>query len=88
LRITSDPTIRCFTDAKMKRRLAQINESIERYLRSMDSADRAEPEIAQLKRGRLQEKIEALKEQMARLKEIDTQMRAAKSNTSVTPGSR
>jgi transposase len=77
-----------FTDAKMKRRLAQINESIERYLRSMDSADRAEPEIAQLKRGRLQEKIEALKEQMARLKEIDTQMRAAKSNTSVTPGSR
>jgi len=56
--------------------------------RSMDSADRAEPEIAQLKRGRLQEKIEALKEQMARPKEIDTQMRAAKSNTSVTPGSR
>jgi hypothetical protein len=77
-----------FTDAKMKRRLAQINESIERYLRSMDSADGAEPEIAQFKRGRLQEKIEALKEQMARLKEIDTQMRAAKSNTSVTPGSR
>jgi transposase len=66
-----------FTDAKMKRRMAQVNESIERYLRSMDSADRAEPEIAQLKRGRLQEKIQALKEQMAKLKEIDTQMRAA-----------
>jgi transposase len=66
-----------FTDAKMKRRMAQVNESIERYLRSMDSADRAEPEIAELKKGRLQEKIEALKEQMAKLKEIDTQMRAA-----------
>jgi transposase len=66
-----------FTDAKMKRRMAQVNESIERYLRSMDSADRAEPEIAELKKGRLQEKIEALKEQMARLKEIDAQMRAA-----------
>jgi hypothetical protein len=38
-----------FTDAKMKRRMAQVNESIERYLRSMDSADRAEPEIAELK---------------------------------------
>jgi HPt (histidine-containing phosphotransfer) domain-containing protein len=33
----------------MKRRMAQVNESIERYLRSMDSADRAEPEIAELK---------------------------------------
>ena len=33
-----------FTSAKMKRRMAAINESIERYLRSMDTADRAEPE--------------------------------------------
>ena len=52
-----------FTDAKMKRRMAQVNESIERYLRAMDSADRAEPEVAELKKGRLQEKIEALKQQ-------------------------
>jgi transposase len=33
-----------FTPAKMKRRMEQINESIERYLRAMDTADRAEPE--------------------------------------------
>src|SRR6202051_4826544 len=32
-----------FTAAKMKRRMAAINESIERYLRSMDTADPAEP---------------------------------------------
>jgi hypothetical protein len=40
----------------MKRRMAQVNESIERYLRAMDTADRAEPEVADLKQGRLQDK--------------------------------
>ena len=63
-----------FTAAKMKRRMASINESIERYLRSMDTADRAQPEVAALKKGRLQEKIEALKQQMEKLKAIEAQM--------------
>ena len=66
-----------FTSAKMKRRMATIDESIERYLSSMDTADRAEPEVAALKKGRLQDKIEALKQQMERLKAIDTQMNAS-----------
>jgi transposase len=66
-----------FTAAKMQRRLAAINESIERYLTSMDTADRAEPEVAALKKGRLQEKIEALKQQMQQLKAIETQMNAS-----------
>ena len=65
-----------FTSGKMKRRMAQINESIERYLRAMDTADRAEPEVARLKKGRLQEKIDALKQQMEHLKGLDVQMRA------------
>jgi transposase len=66
-----------FTSAKMKRRMAAINESIERYLRSMDTADRAEPEVAALKKGRLQEKIDALRQQMQELQAIDKQMNAA-----------
>jgi len=66
-----------FTSAKMKRRMAAINESIERYLSSMDTADRAEPEVAALKKGRLQDKVEALKQQMERLKAIDAQMNAS-----------
>ena len=66
-----------FTSAKMKRRMAAIDESIERYLSSMDTADRAEPEVAALKKGRLQDKIEALKQQMERLKAIETQMNAS-----------
>jgi len=53
-----------------------INESVERYLRAMDTADRAEPEVAGLKKERLQEKIEALKERMKQLEVIDAQMRA------------
>jgi transposase len=66
-----------FTTAKMKRRMAAINESIERYLTSMDTADRAEPEVAALKKGRLQEKIDALKQQMEQLKVIEAQMNAS-----------
>src|SRR6266481_7610193 len=65
-----------FTPAKMKRRMEEINESIERYLRAMDTADRAEPEVGALKKERLQEKIETLKERMEQLKAIDAQMRA------------
>src|SRR5476649_574845 len=63
-----------FTAAKMKRRMEQINQSIERYLTAMDTADRAEPEVAALKKERLQEKIEALKQQMETLKEIDARI--------------
>src|SRR5271169_3516721 len=66
-----------FTAAKMQRRMAAINESIERYLTSMDTADRAEPEVAALKKGRLQDKIDALKRQMEQLKEIEAQMNAS-----------
>src|SRR5437867_9653109 len=36
-----------FTRAKMQRRVAQIEESIERYLTAMDTADRAQPAVAQ-----------------------------------------
>ena len=66
-----------FTPAKMQRRMAQIEESIARYLTDMDTADRAEPEVAELKKGRLQEKIAALKEQMQRLRMLETQMLAS-----------
>jgi transposase len=66
-----------FTPAKMQRRIAQIEQSIARYLAAMDTADRAEPEVAELKQGRLREKIAALKEQMQRLKTYEAQMLAS-----------
>jgi len=66
-----------FTPAKMQRRMAQVEESIARYLADMDTADRAEPEVAELKKGRLQDKIAALKEQMMQLKTLEAQMLAS-----------
>jgi transposase len=66
-----------FTAAKMQRRMAQIEESIARYLVAMDTADRAEPEIAELKKGHLRDKIVALKERMQQLKVIEAQMLAS-----------
>jgi transposase len=64
---------RNFTAAKMKRRMAQIEESVGRYLHQLDSADRQEPSLAQtMKTTRLAEKIERLKEEMARLVALET----------------
>ena len=68
---------RNFTKAKMKRRLQQIDESIERYLGQIASADRQESAIAEPKTWRLEEKIKTLKEEMARLKKLEVRMLAA-----------
>ncbi|MDH3664925.1 MAG: IS1182 family transposase, partial [Alphaproteobacteria bacterium] len=63
---------RNFTSAKMKRRMAQIEESVARYLHQLDSNDRQEPSLARtMKTTRLKEKIERLKEEMGRLEELD-----------------
>jgi transposase len=66
-----------FTRAKMDRRMAQINESVARYLHQLDTADRQEPsEALKAKTSRLKEKIEMLKEQMHRLEVLKVQMLA------------
>jgi transposase len=58
--------------------LAQIEESIARYLHQLDSADRQEPSEAILtKTTRLKEKIARLKQEMGRLESLDAQMREA-----------
>ena len=49
-----------FTPAKMRRRAAEIQKNIARYLTAMDTADRAEPEAVELKKRRLQEQIAVL----------------------------
>ena len=66
-----------FTSAKMQRRMALIEESISGYLAAMDSADRAEPQIAELKKGHLKEKIANLQEQMTKLKAIEQRLLAS-----------
>ena len=67
-----------FTRAKMDRRMAQIEESVARYLQQLDTADRQEPSAAlKTKTSRLKEKIAVLKEQMQRLEILKVQMLAA-----------
>ena len=65
---------RNFTQGKVKARMQQIEQSIDRYLAAMDSADRATPEVAETKAERLKEKIETLKKQMQKLKDIEAQL--------------
>jgi len=66
-----------FTRAKMERRMAQIEESVARYLQQLDTADRQEPsEALKTKTDRLKEKIEKLREQMRRLEILKAQMLA------------
>jgi transposase len=67
---------RNFAHAKMARRMAQIEESVGRYLRQLDSADRQEPsEAISVKTTRIKEKIARLKLEMSRLEALDAQMR-------------
>jgi transposase len=60
-----------FTRAKMKRRLAEVEASIERYLDELDKADQsAPPEDTRP----LKDKIAALTEEMDRLKKLEVRM--------------
>ena len=63
---------RNFTRVKMKRRLAEVEASIDRYLDQLASADRAEP--AEDNTQRLEDKVAALREEMARLKKLEVRM--------------
>jgi transposase len=66
-----------FTRAKMERRMAQIEESVARYLRQLDSADRQEPSGAlTTKTTRLKEKVAKLKKEMRRLHGLKARMLA------------
>jgi transposase len=66
-----------FTRAKMERRMAQIEESVARYLRQLDNADRQEPsEACTTKMTRLKEKIAKLKEEVKRLHGLKARMLA------------
>jgi len=63
---------RNFTRAKMKRRLAEVDASIERYLGQLAAADQAEP--ADDKSRTLEDKIAAMRKEMARLKKLEARM--------------
>ena len=61
-----------FTRAKMKRRLQEVEASIERYLDRVAEADQNEPPADDAEM--LQNKISKLREEMARLKKLEVRM--------------
>jgi hypothetical protein len=67
-----------FTRAKMERRLAQIEESVARYLSQLDTADLQEPsEALAAKTAHLKEKLAKLAGELQRLKAIEKEMLAS-----------
>src|SRR5262252_4950938 len=66
-----------FTDRKLQARMAQLEESIGRYLAELDRADREPTAVSEGQVSRLKEKITRIKAQMQRLGEIGKQMQEA-----------
>src|SRR5258705_1716964 len=67
-----------FTRAKMERRLAQIDESVARYLGQLDTADLQEPsEVLAVKTSHLKEKLAKLASEIDRLKALEKAMLAS-----------
>jgi len=66
---------RNFTSAKLKARMAQIEESIDRYLEAMNTADRIQSETAKPQAARLSTKIAKLKQQMQELQAMEIRLR-------------
>ena len=66
-----------FTRASIKRRMEQVEASIERYMAALETADRQENELAQAKGVRLRDKIAALREQMKDFQALEKAVHAA-----------
>jgi transposase len=67
-----------FTEAKMKRRLERIEESIARYLAQLETADRRGDAVPAAKIARFKDKILKLNEEIARLGAINSEMMTSK----------
>jgi transposase len=61
---------RNFTPAKIEARKRQIEESIQRYLDALETADRTQPGEFVAKTDRLQDKVKTLREQMRRMERL------------------
>lgn len=66
---------RNFTPGKVDKRREQIEQSIQRYLEALETADRTQPAEVEAKTGRLREKISTLREHMRRMEVIRQQLK-------------
>lgn len=68
---------RNFTRGKLKRRMEQIAESIDRYLEALDAADLQDGQRADEKVARLTDKVAAMRVRLAELKELERRVHEA-----------
>jgi transposase len=66
-----------FTPGAIHRRVEQIEASIERYLSMLDTADRQEDAVAEIRTARLTERLERLRQQMRDLRTMERAVEAA-----------
>ena len=66
-----------FTRASIKRRMEQVEASIERYMSALATADRHEGELVEARKVRLKDKIAALGEQMKDFQAMEQAVHAA-----------
>ena len=69
-----------FTSAKLKRRMEEIETSINRYLAALDAADRQIPSACVPDTASLEDKIAKLKAQMKELQGIESQLNESQTN--------
>jgi len=62
---------RNFTPGAIRRRMEQVEASIERYLSMLDTADRQDDDVAEIRTERLHDRIEALRRQMRELQVME-----------------
>jgi transposase len=67
---------RNFTPGKIERRERELEESIQRYLDALETADRTQPVEMQAKTARLQGKIQKMRQRMQDLQAVKAQLQA------------
>ena len=68
---------RNFTPGAVKRRIEQVEASIARYMSALDTADRQEDDVAELRTTRVKERLSALRERMRELKVMEKAVETA-----------
>jgi hypothetical protein len=66
---------RNFTAHKLEQRMKQVQESIDRYLAALDTADRTQPADPEATATRLQDKLARLRQQMRQLRDVEQRLR-------------
>jgi transposase len=66
-----------FTPGAVRRRIEQAEAGIERYLQALDTADRQENETAQIRSGRIKDRLVALRQQVRDLQAMEIELASA-----------